>query len=152
MKRGQPGNPNAGNQDGGQGALFPTGLGPSQFSSLSRLTGDAKGTNSSSILEAVDRHLAKAKAAHAGNRLVNVALALAIAEAFKAAVSRWNDVPKHARLWLSAAAMYFAGSDDDEPDFSSPIGFEDDAEVMNACLRLAGLKELCVNPEDFDDA
>lgn len=40
---------------------------------------------------------------------------------------------------------------DDEPDFTSPIGFEDDTEVLNACLRLAQLGALCLHPEDYDD-
>ena len=34
----------------------------------------------------------------------------------------------------------------------SPIGFEDDNEVLNACLRLAGRDDLCLKPEDYDDA
>jgi hypothetical protein len=47
--------------------------------------------------------------------------------------------------------MYYANADDAEADLTSPIGFEDDVEVLNACLRFARLDELCLNPEDYDD-
>ena len=43
-------------------------------------------------------------------------------------------------------------SEDDESDHLSPIGFEDDAEVLNACLRFANLPELCLKTEDYDHA
>jgi hypothetical protein len=56
------------------------------------------------------------------------------------------------RNWLAGAILYFYGCDEDEADFTSPIGFEDDTEILNACLKLAGLEELRLNPEDFDHA
>ena len=31
------------------------------------------------------------------------------------------------------------------------IAVDDDAEVLNACLRFAGYDDLCVNPEAYDD-
>lgn len=34
-----------------------------------------------------------------------------------------------------------AQSDDDEPDFTSPIGLEDETQVLNRCLRLVGLED-----------
>ena len=36
--------------------------------------------------------------------------------------------------------------------FAHPVGFEDDTEVLNGCLRLAGPDELCLAPEDYGDA
>lgn len=54
------------------------------------------------------------------------------------------------RAWLAGAILYFAQSNDGEPDLTSPIGFEDDTEVLNACLRFAHLEALCLNPEDYD--
>lgn len=66
--------------------------------------------------------------------------------------AHWSYCSINARAWLSAAMLYFVSANDAEPDFSSPIGFEDDAEVLNACLKLAHLDELLVRPEDYDDA
>ena len=40
------------------------------------------------------------------------------------------------RSWLGGAVLYFTTSHDVEPDFISPIGFEDDAEVVNACFEV----------------
>ncbi len=63
----------------------------------------------------------------------------------------WETLAPNMRRWFAGAILHFASSDDDEPDFTSPIGFEDDAEVLNAFLRFAGYDDLCVNPEDYDD-
>jgi hypothetical protein len=37
----------------------------------------------------------------------------------------------HARSWCRGMVQYFCVADDDEHDFSFPIGFEDDAKMMN---------------------
>ena len=83
--------------------------------------------------------------------LVNLRLAEALGSACESALNGWADLPVDAQSWLIGAMRYFAQSADAEPDFASAIGFEDDAEILNACLCFAGLKELCVTPEDFDD-
>jgi uncharacterized membrane protein YkvA (DUF1232 family) len=56
-----------------------------------------------------------------------------------------------AQPWLAGAVHYFTSGSDCEPDFTSPIGFEDDVEVLNACLRLAGLSHLSLKPEEYDE-
>jgi len=63
----------------------------------------------------------------------------------------WDSLEGPKQYWLAAAIQYFSKSNDDEPDFGSSIGFEDDAEILNACLKFAGLEQLCVNPEDYDE-
>lgn len=47
---------------------------------------------------------------------------------------------------------YFATRNDNEPDFQSPLGFEDDAEILNACLKFIDRDDLCLNVEDYDNA
>ena len=89
--------------------------------------------------------------ASAANALVNFRMAEAIVAVARQVCSSWDDVPTHARYWLRAAIAYFTTSDDSEPDFDSPIGFEDDLEVLNACLKLAGRSDLYLRPEDYDD-
>jgi uncharacterized membrane protein YkvA (DUF1232 family) len=86
------------------------------------------------------------------NRIINLHLATAIVEVIERVVGDWDSLPANARSWMAGAMHYFSKSNDDEPDFSSPIGFEDDAEVLNACLRFAKLDDLCLNVEDYDDA
>ena len=95
-------------------------------------------------------HLAGTVEAHKQNALINVRLAKAICERVEAVAATWEDLNPGARFWLGGAIHYFVMSQDDESDHTSPIGFEDDAEVLNACLRLAELPELCLNIQDYD--
>jgi hypothetical protein len=98
------------------------------------------------------RHLNAAADAHQGNAFVNLRLATALFDTIERVTKIWETLAPPVRLWFAGAIMHFAASDDDEPDFTSPIGFEDDAEVLNACLRFAGYDDLCcVNPEAYDD-
>jgi uncharacterized membrane protein YkvA (DUF1232 family) len=83
--------------------------------------------------------------------MINVRLAEAICHVIRRVVADWDNLPLSSHSWLRAAIYYFAHCSDDQPDFTSPIGFEDDAEVLNACLRLAGREDFCLNPEDYDD-
>jgi uncharacterized membrane protein YkvA (DUF1232 family) len=99
----------------------------------------------------VEQHLAATATVHAQNPLVNLRLATAVRDVAEQVLSTWDDLTPTARAWLASAVLYFANSDDDEPDCTSPIGFEDDAEVLNACLRLAQLGALCLHLEGNDD-
>jgi uncharacterized membrane protein YkvA (DUF1232 family) len=92
-----------------------------------------------------------ATAAHRKNRLVNLRLAMAIRDTIGKLTTVWDEQSEVARTWLAAAVLYFSHIDDDEPDFNSAIGFEDDLEVLNACLRFAERDDLCLKPEDYDD-
>lgn len=96
-------------------------------------------------------HVENAASAAVSNRLINVKLARAIGEVIELVLDQWMSLPDSARYWLAGAMLYFASSNDDEPDFSSPIGFEDDTEVLNACLRYANLNHLCLKVENYDD-
>ncbi|MEW6284078.1 MAG: hypothetical protein AB1758_36025 [Candidatus Eremiobacterota bacterium] len=44
--------------------------------------------------------------------------------------------------WVLAAISYFVDSYDEEPDFESPDGFVDDAQVFNAVARAVGKPNL----------
>ncbi len=101
------------------------------------------------ILAAVDRHQSDARLASATNGMINMPLMDALAKTIHQALGRVSDNRDHV-LWLKAAALYFVHCDDDEHDFDSPIGFDDDTEVLNACLRFCGMHELCVKIEDYD--
>lgn len=130
--------------------LHPIGLTRQQFQRLVTLADLAARKQLAELLADVHDHLEDSRAAHAENRLVNLRLSEAIRQAIDRVGEQWERLPANARYWLGGAFRYFAKSHDDEPDFSSPIGFEDDAEVLNACLRFAGLKDLCLRVEDFD--
>lgn len=131
--------------------LHPSGLTRSQFNLLVQYSENVSSMSAAQLQQAADRHLSEVHLAYQSNRLVNVRMATAIRDTIEKVTSQWDELPPGALVWLAGAVLYFANSDDDEADLTSPIGFEDDVEVLNACLRFARLEELCLISEDYDD-
>ena len=132
--------------------LFPSGLSRSQLERLTVYSDDASGKSAHDLQTEVNQHLERTRTAHQRSRLVNLRLAMAIGDAIQRLLQQWATIPANNRNWLAGAFYYFVKCNDDEPDFDSPIGFEDDVEVLNACLRFAGLKDFCLKVEDYDNA
>ena len=135
----------------GQRELQPTGLTRSQFDCLEQCSEQAVAMQREELQRGTAVHVENAASAAVSNRLINVKLARAIGEVIELVLDQWMSLPDSARYWLAGAMLYFASGNDDEPDFSSPIGFEDDTEVLNACLRYANLNHLCLKVENYDD-
>lgn len=130
--------------------VLPEGLDRTLTDALTLCAQQADPIDLTYLGDRVQAHLQRANFAAQANPMVNVALAEAIAAIYANLISRWPSLPTMATPWLRGAMLYFVETDNDDPDFDSPIGFEDDVEVLNACLRMAGLEELCLTPEDFD--
>lgn len=130
--------------------LYPEGLDSYLVDALRNAVARSEGWELAPLLQKVHDHVEKARSLRAQNPMVHVRLAEAIAQVYGVVHDRWEQIPKGAHPWLKGAMFYFTEADDDDPDFSSPIGFEDDVEVLNACLHMAGLEELCLDPMDFD--
>ncbi|QDV25304.1 hypothetical protein [Aureliella helgolandensis] len=133
-------------------SLFPTGISRHQLESLSSFADSAQGASAGLLLSQAEEHAKNAEVAYLQNAIVNRRLAIAILDSIQAVLSRWSELPESYKYWLGGAIRYFVSSNDEEPDFNSPIGFEDDVEVLNACLRFARLNDLCLAVEDYDDA
>ncbi len=133
-----------------QRTLFPAGLNRRLSKILVEHTDQADSKPVAELLALAAVHLDVVRAAHHQNTLVNLRLAEAICDVIKVVIGEWAVVPASAQPWLRGAIAYFAHQSDEQPDLASPIGFEDDAEVLNACLRLAGRDDLCLKPEEFD--
>lgn len=103
------------------------------------------------LLEEAENHLERAIEASKTNVMVNVMLAEAIVDVFRIIVSEWEAVPEHCQKWCMGMICYFSLGEDEIDDFESPIGFEDDTEVVNAVLRMIDREDLCLVPEDFDE-
>jgi uncharacterized membrane protein YkvA (DUF1232 family) len=131
--------------------LIPEGLNHDIFDSLNECSKKASDRPPKFLLRAAIRHVERTRRSYVRNPLINLPLAEAICEVIKKLVKDWENIPKYARFWCKGMFLYFISSNDEEPDFASPIGFDDDADVLNACLRLAGREDLCINPEDYDD-
>lgn len=135
-----------------QPGLMPTGISRKQFAALVEHASRSETLETSELRRRVQQHLNDSRIAHSRNRIVNLRLATAIADLAESLLSEWESIPKEHRIWFGGAILYFADSRDNEHDFSSAIGFEDDAEVLNACLKHAGRASMCIKIEDFDDA
>ena len=132
--------------------LTPEDLGESVLRQLADHANRTTQNHPEDLLAQVRDHLANIRAAAAAdNPFINIRLAEGIADRFHAVALRWDRIPGHAEPWMKAAMAYFVATADEVPDFESPIGFEDDCEVLNACLRFAERDDLCLDPADFDD-
>jgi hypothetical protein len=131
--------------------LLPEGLTKKEIDTLTKCSEDVADFQPELLLDQAKGHLKRIRMLHPKFPYINVRLAEAIVRTFQNIFSDWENIPPHARSWCRGMVQYFCVSDDDEHDFLSPTGFNDDAEIMNACLKLAGREDLCINPEDFDD-
>ncbi len=134
-----------------QGSFLDLGLSRRHIASLDESIAEAEKKTNSELHEDVKRHLKRTVAAHERNLMVNLRLATAITEAIAKTFEKWDQLQGHHKHTLKGAFAYFTKSDDEDSDFDSVSGFEDDAEVLNACLRFSGLSELCLNIEDYDE-
>lgn len=134
-----------------EGTLLPTGLSNTTMILLVELVDQHVSESVDTLLGRAREHLAAVRLTAAENPFINLRLAEAICDRLHLVATHWDRIPSHARPWLKAAIVYFEADDDEISDSASPIGFEDDCEVLNACLELAGRVDLKLNPEDFDD-
>ena len=132
-------------------ALLPEGLTRKEFKILDRCSKEVTEIPVADLLDSAEKHLEKVREEHSKNIFVNYRFAREIYKTFQVVAEQWKDIPDQGKFWLKGAIRYFSLSSDLESDFTSPIGFDDDVEIMNACLRLAGRDNLCLDPEDFDD-
>jgi hypothetical protein len=131
--------------------LFPEGLTQKEFTLLSRCSKEATNLSPDELLDLAANHLANIRKESASNSFINLKLATAILNNFKIITETWGAFSAHCQPWLKGMIRYFVLSSDLESDFTSPIGFDDDVEIMNACLRMANREDLCLQSEDFDD-
>jgi len=131
--------------------FFPSGLAGNVFSMLDNCQRKAENIPLELLLSEAREHLEQAHQAHARNGVTNVQVAEAIYNVFEVIVADWDNIPYQAQAWCKGMISYFSLKDDDEDDFNSLIGFDDDAEVVNSCLLLAGRKDLLINPGEVKD-
>lgn len=130
---------------------LPAGLRSTATQQLQRHREEVSCDNFHHYLELAREHLANVHRLAPEKPTINVALAEAITATFERLHTVWETLTSDSREWLCAAMCYFAEpADADEHDFESYLGFEDDVEVLNACLARAGLAEWQLNPAHYD--
>lgn len=95
-------------------------------------------------------HMETTAMMHSNNNLVNLSLAKAIEGSLRQLLKLADTVSTENFSWIKAAAEYFVRTKDEEDDFTSALGFEDDAEVLNAVCVLVDREDLVLKIEDFD--
>ena len=87
------------------------------------------------LREQLTQHLASVRATAEDNEFVDVARAETLHSRLDEALDGWDALDQDQRGSLAEAIAYLVRIDDDEDDLRSPIGFDDDDEVVEAALR-----------------
>ena len=97
------------------------------------------------LFEACSQHTNYAMEKFKENPIIDFETAEKIDIAFKAVEKNWDSFSEQAKSYFKAAMYYFAISEDDEPDFESITGFDDDVEAINACIKYASLDDALIS-------
>lgn len=81
------------------------------------------------------QHLRVVRAAAQENEFVDLPLAEQLHARLGEVVERWVDYDAEQRKIIAEAVGYLVRTDDDENDLRSPVGFDDDAEVVEEALH-----------------
>jgi uncharacterized membrane protein YkvA (DUF1232 family) len=90
----------------------------------------------------VESHRQAAAVAASQDGHVDLRLAGLLADACVAMLALWNDLDEPERRAVQAACRYYVWQDDDESDFSSVMGFDDDAAVIAHVAARIGHPEI----------
>lgn len=86
----------------------------------------------------VDEHLSSAKEALSDNEFVDIKAGESLARVSHYLIEKLSGLSNEHRQLAVAAIYYFIESDDEEHDFDSILGFDDDIKVMNKTLYYIG--------------
>lgn len=99
-----------------------------------------------SLKTRIDAHLERVRGALTRNEFVNLPLAQRVADVLKQILSDYPDLlGDHSRAWVIGATRVFLETHDVLDDLASPIGFDDDARILNAVLRDIGREDLLID-------
>ena len=87
------------------------------------------------MLIAVERHLHNVREAAAEYPLANQTTARQIAEELRELLNYGEEIPLLHKQWTQAAARYFFLNQDENHDWASAEGFDDDLEVVRCVAR-----------------
>ena len=84
------------------------------------------------LVEIMHIHLEHVRSAARENEFIDAAEAIRLHILLAEALESWDRLDDEQRAVLADAVHYLVRMDDEEDDLRSPIGFEDDAEVVEA--------------------
>ncbi len=100
------------------------------------------------LLDDIDKYITRVRDESTRREFVDVQLAERLGTTARGLVSLLgpNTSEEHAKL-IRAAVRYFFLETDAESDLNSVVGFDDDADVLNAVARFLGRNDLVVEVE-----
>ena len=129
---------------------IPSNLNPKEFEILQKLSNEYAKTPLIELTNRTKKYTKELEEIAKTNGLLNLKLAQRINDTILKVEKLWTELALDSQYWLKGAIAYYFLTEDEEDDISSAIGFDDDAEVLNACLRLAELNQFIIRIEDFD--
>ena len=86
----------------------------------------------------IHAYVNRVRGAAATRDFVDLRTAVRLADELEAELDRVDDLDAEGRALVWAAIDYFLDESDAEADLTSPLGFDDDADVVHAVLRQVG--------------
>ncbi|MFJ7364037.1 hypothetical protein ACIQWQ_07885 [Peribacillus frigoritolerans] len=102
-------------------------------------------TNSTILRQNVENHINKIMEETSHNEFINVKLAKKIKDICLILIDGYDKGTTDEQKYINAAVNYFIATDDEEKDLFSPLGFDDDVEILNECLKLIGKLNLTID-------
>jgi len=97
-----------------------------------------RSNNSNLLSTKVSEHLSAAKESLESNEFIDINAAESLAKVSHYLIEKLSGLSNEHRQLAVAAIYYFIESDDEEHDFDSILGFDDDISVMNKVLDYIG--------------
>ena len=95
------------------------------------------------LVRQIELHIERTRLAVSRNEFIDLDLATRVASALKAVLASYDDIASdQARALIVGATFFFLKTNDVHPDLESPLGFDDDARVLNAVLHDIGREDL----------
>ena len=102
-------------------------------------------TNPTILRQNVENHINRIMEETSHNEFINVKLAKKIKDICLILIDEYDKCTTDAQRYINATVNYFIATDDEEEDLFSPLGFDDDAEILNECLKLIGKENLTID-------
>lgn len=101
--------------------------------------------NPSILKQKVESYVERIKEEITHNEFINVELAKKIRDVCMVLIDEYEKASNIDKKYINATINYFITTDDDEEDLFSPLGFDDDAEIINECLKLIKKENLSID-------
>ena len=106
-----------------------------------KILSENRNNDSNYLSKLVNEYVEFAKQSLSQNEFIDIDSAEKLAETSHFLISQFDNFTEEQKSFAVASIYYFVETDDDEHDFDSMFGFEDDIEVMNRILEKLELSE-----------